>query len=69
MIEEGPPGAVLHLDDPQIRIVADLPRQIGLHVGFGLFGERKVEHALARMQIAPASSEPRRRSTATSPST
>jgi hypothetical protein len=36
VIEEGPPGAVLDLDDPQIRIVADLPRQIGLDVGFGL---------------------------------
>ena len=93
VIEEGPPGAVLGLDDPQIRVEADLPRQIGFDVGFRLVGERKVEHALAGvrlverrlrcrtvkvrlpssrltlMKIAPASSAPRRRSTAATPST
>jgi hypothetical protein len=34
-VQKIPPGAVLDLDDPDVRIELDLPRQISLRVGLG----------------------------------
>src|SRR5437762_2839548 len=51
VIEEVPPGAILDFDDPEVRIVAHLPRQIGLDVRLRLGGEREVEEPLARARL------------------